>query len=56
MNKKETKRKLEEAAELVSTHLGDTNQEWRIKDKVFSSREKKLVLTFKVEYEDDERP
>ena len=54
MNREETNKKLEEAAELVSTHLGCTDQEWEIKDKIYANQENRLVLIFEVEYEKDE--
>lgn len=57
MNKKETMERLEEAAELVSTHLGDSDQEWKIHPKNFANKRNELILIFKVEYdEDDEDP
>ena len=54
MNREETNKKLEEAAELVSTHLGCSDQEWEIQERLYSNGQKQLVLVFKVEYEKDE--
>ena len=51
MNREETKERLEEAAELASTHLGDTDQVWEIKEKIYSNKDNVLVLIFEVEYE-----
>lgn len=54
MNREETEERLEEAAELVSTHLGCVNQEWEIKDRTYANKENELILIFKVEYEEEE--
>ncbi len=54
MNREETQERLGDAAELVSTHLGDVDQEWEIEDKVYSNKKNVLILTFKAEYEDEE--
>ncbi len=54
MNREETEKKLNEAAELVSCHMGDLNQSWEIKDKIYANKTNELILTFRVEYEEDE--
>lgn len=55
MNKEETEERLEEAVELMITHLGGSDyQTWEIKDKIYANQENRLILTFEVEYEDDE--
>lgn len=53
MNEKETRKRLEESAELVSTHLGDSDQEWEIHHRNHANKPNTLVLIFKVEYEED---
>lgn len=54
MNREETEKRLEEAAELASTHLGCSDQEWEIKDKIYVNKPNELILTFKVEYEEED--
>ena len=52
MNREEVKMKLEEIVELVSTHLGCTDQEWDITERIYYNKKNKWVLSFEVEYED----
>lgn len=44
--------KLQEAAELVSCHLGDSDHEWEIKDSPYANKPDELVLIFKIDIEE----
>jgi len=54
LNREELEERLEEAAELIETHIGNHDSEWEIKHKVYANKANELILTFKVEYEDEE--
>jgi hypothetical protein len=54
MNREETKERLEEALELVFTHMGHVNySEADIIEKLYVNSPNKWILTFSVDYEDD---